>query len=353
VRDGNHRVSVARRRGQIDIDAHVVELKMDVELSPNMQPQDLLLKEEQSDFYHWTNLKQLRPGAAIEVSEPGGYLDLCRHINGHRYFLGFERGAEPSLEDGVIHWYDAVYLEVVDAIRRGKVLEDFPGRTEADLYLWIMDHRHYLTEQAGYDPGADEALSDYMAHFGSTRARRTTKRRVLTPEERSFLEWSGLALTRRDAVIVLSDVGNYEHLRRHITDHQYYLGQEAGHAISTEDAAASWFDRVYVSVVRALERQQAPQLFPGQTPADLYLLVMGHLSSLRDQGVEIDVPGAAADYAERFGKTRLPVLLGVLHSARRLMARATAPGMLRRQVIVAPAPHEPRGDGYKRVAERR
>jgi hypothetical protein len=172
VRDGNHRISVARQRGQLDIDAHVVELKTDVELSPDMQQQDLLLKEEQSDFYLWTHLKQLRPAATIEVSEPGGYLDLIRHINGHRYFLGFERDTEVCLEDAVTHWYDVVYLEAIDAIRRSSVLEDFPGRTEADLYLWIMDHRHYLTEQAGQDPGADEALSQYVAQFGPPRARR-------------------------------------------------------------------------------------------------------------------------------------------------------------------------------------
>jgi hypothetical protein len=325
VRDGNHRISVARQHGQIDIDAHVVELKTDVELSADMRQQDLLLKEEQSDFYLWTDLKQLRPGAAIEVSEPGGYLDLLRHINGHRYFLGFERGAEVPLPDAVTHWYDVVYLELVDAIRRGNVLGDFPGRTEADLYLWIMDHRHYLTEQAGYDPGPDEAVSQYVAQFGSLRARRKAKHTATMPGERAFLQWSGLATSRPGCAIGLSDSTGYERLQRHIADHQYYLGQEAGHAIAMADAAASWYDRVYLSVVDALERQQATQLFPGQTLADLYLLVMEHLSSLRDQGVAIDVPGAAVDYAERFGKSRLPILLGVLHSARRMIARALVP----------------------------
>jgi hypothetical protein len=324
VRDGNHRISVARQRGQIDIDAHVVELKTDVELSTALQHQDLLLKEEQSDFYLWTNLKQLRPDATIEVSEPGGYLDLIRHINGHRYFLGFERDTEVSVEDAVTHWYDAVYLEAAGAIRRSKVLEAFPGRTEADLYLWIMDHRHYLTEQAGQDPGADEALSQYVAQFGPSRARRTARRQALTPAELAFLQWSGLARSRPDCRINLADSAGYERLRHHIADHQYYLGQEAGHTILTEDAAASWYDRVYLSVEVALEQQQAMRLFPGRTTADLYLLVMEHLSSLREQGVEVDVPAAAADYVTRQGTSRLPHFLGTLHVARRLIARALA-----------------------------
>lgn len=327
VRDGNHRISVARLRGQIDIDAHVIELKTDVEFTPEMQEQDLLLKEEQSDFYLWTNLKQLRPDAAIEVSEPGGYLDLIRHINGHRYFLGFERDAEVGLEDAVTHWYDVVYLEVVDAIRRSNVLSDFPGRTEADLYLWIMDHRHYLTERAGQDPGADEALSQYVAQFGSPRARRKARRHTRMPGERAFLQWSGLGKTRPECMLGLTDSADYERLRLHVADHQYYLGQEAGHAISRDDAAASWYDCVYLSVIDALERQQATGLFPGKTLTDLYLLVMEHLSSLRDQGVEIDVPGVAVDYAERFGKNRLSIFLGALHTARRLIERALVPAV--------------------------
>jgi hypothetical protein len=41
---------------------------------------------------------------------------------------------------------------MVEAIRRSRVLEQFPGRTEADLYLYAMDHLHHLREQV-HDPG--------------------------------------------------------------------------------------------------------------------------------------------------------------------------------------------------------
>ena len=50
VRDGNHRVSVARQQGQVYIDAYVTELQVDVPLNPNLSVHDLLLKEEYSDF---------------------------------------------------------------------------------------------------------------------------------------------------------------------------------------------------------------------------------------------------------------------------------------------------------------
>ena len=41
-------------------------------------------------------------------------------------------------------WYDTIYRPMVATIRELDILADFPDRTEADLYLWIMDHRWHL-----------------------------------------------------------------------------------------------------------------------------------------------------------------------------------------------------------------
>lgn len=167
VKDGNHRVSVARQQGQLEIDAYVTELEVDVPLSPTMSVRDLVIKEEYSDFLAWTELNRLRPEQRIEFSETGGYLDLIRHINAHRYYMGLEQQREISRDAAVIGWYDNVYLPVIQAIRDQGVLRHFPGRTEADLYRWIMEHRWYLRERnGGADPGPLIAASDYVALFG-------------------------------------------------------------------------------------------------------------------------------------------------------------------------------------------
>ncbi len=67
VRDGNHRVSVARQMGVDYIDASVVELVVDIPLGPDLTVRDLLLKEEYSDFLEWTDLHTLRPRRADRV----------------------------------------------------------------------------------------------------------------------------------------------------------------------------------------------------------------------------------------------------------------------------------------------
>jgi hypothetical protein len=166
VRDGNHRVSVARQQGQDYIDAYVTELQVDVPLSPNLSMRDLLLKEEYSDFLEWTNLHDLRPDERVEFSELGGYLDLVRHINAHRYYLGKEQQRDVGRDEAVASWYDTVYMPIVRVIREQNVLKHFPGRTEADLYRWIMDHRWYMRERSGADPGPQGATNEYVELFG-------------------------------------------------------------------------------------------------------------------------------------------------------------------------------------------
>ena len=166
VRDGNHRVSVARWRGQGHIDAFVTELLVDVPLTPDLSVRTLLFAEEYNDFLEWTNLHQLRIDQRIEFSELGGYLDLVRHINAYRYSLGRQFDRTIDRDEAVAGWYDMVYLPIVQVIREERVLKRFPGRTEADLYRWVMDNRAAMGESADQTPEA--MASAYVTALGNT-----------------------------------------------------------------------------------------------------------------------------------------------------------------------------------------
>jgi hypothetical protein len=163
VRDGNHRVSVAHQLGRVEIEANVTELVVDVVLTPALSVRTLLLTHEYSDFLEWTNLHALRPDERIEFSELGGYLDLVRHINLHRYALAQEQDRAISRDEAVASWYDTVYLPLVEVIREQKLLERFPGRTEADLYRWMVAQSERLAAGAPGpagspgDPGVSQA----------------------------------------------------------------------------------------------------------------------------------------------------------------------------------------------------
>jgi len=151
VVDGHHRVSVARDQGQEFIDAEVRECRVKVPVSPDLEPDDLEVLGEQVEFLERTGLDQLRPGAEIKLTILGGYERMLEHIAVHRYFMGLDFRRDISEAEAVEHWYDTVYLPVVDVVRDSDLIRAFPGRTEADFYLWVMDHRHYLVSQGKAD----------------------------------------------------------------------------------------------------------------------------------------------------------------------------------------------------------
>jgi hypothetical protein len=167
VVDGNHRVSVARNRGQAFIDAEVRECEARVPLSPDVRPEDLARLGERVEFLERTQMDRVRPGVSIEPTILGGYDRLLEHIAVHRYFMGLEAGREVTEADAVGHWVDTLYLPVVKVVEESGILESLPGRTAADFYLWVMDHMHFLRERPGREAlGPADAAQDFIERYG-------------------------------------------------------------------------------------------------------------------------------------------------------------------------------------------
>lgn len=165
VLDGNHRVSVARDRGQEFIDADVIELDVPFEVNENTNIDDLIMKSEQAQFFNSTHIKEEIPEAVIEFSLPGGYSKLDEHIRVHAYFMAQEQKKEVSFNEGMHDWFENVYMPLVQLIRQYKILDQFPKRTESDLYLWIMDHLWYLRQDSGQNISMEQAAQDFTEKY--------------------------------------------------------------------------------------------------------------------------------------------------------------------------------------------
>ena len=164
VLDGHHRVSVAREQGQTFIDAEVMEAVSRVPVSGDLRFEDLEVLHEYRHFLERTRLDEIRPDQRIRFTVAGGYDQLIEHIAMHRYFIQVDWGRDVGAEQAVAHWYDTVYLPVIEAIREHQVLADFPHRTESDLYLWIVEHLYYLQEKEK-DVSIEEAAEEYADQF--------------------------------------------------------------------------------------------------------------------------------------------------------------------------------------------
>ncbi len=161
VKDGNHRVSVARERGVEFIDAEVIEGHVRVPLDSSMSPQELLLQAEYAEFLRRTDLDLLEPDHDIRPTALGRYDEIWEHIEGHRAWLSAIWHREATVHEAVKDWYEYIYMPIVRIVRDRGVLDAFPRLTEADIYLWVMKHRSALGEEAGHDIGPIESAQDY------------------------------------------------------------------------------------------------------------------------------------------------------------------------------------------------
>ncbi len=173
VLDGHHRVSVARDQGAEYIDAEVQEAYSRVSVTADLRAEDLKILHEYREFLERTQLDAVRPQARpVRLTIAGGYYQLLEHIAVHRHFMGNDLQRYVSEEEAVGHWYDTVYLPVVEAIRAHDILEGFPHRTEADLYLWIVDRLYHLrTIHGDLDADAEDAIQDLTDEAGRHRRR--------------------------------------------------------------------------------------------------------------------------------------------------------------------------------------
>jgi len=161
VKDGNHRVSVARERGVEFIDAEVIEGHARVPLSSRMSPAELLLQAEYAEFLRRSDLDRLQPDHDIRPTALGRYDVILDQIELHRSWLSSIWDRPATMAEAVNDWYTYIYMPIIQIVRDRGVLEEFPHLTEADIYLWVMNHRHVLEEREGHDVGPEESANAY------------------------------------------------------------------------------------------------------------------------------------------------------------------------------------------------
>ncbi len=329
VLDGHHRVSVAREQGVQFVDAEVQEVVSRVPVSADMKAEDLKILHEYRRFLDRTRLDEIRPGQHIRFTIAGGYQQIVEHIATHRQYMQLEQLREVSDAEAVADWYDQVYLPVVDVIRASKVLDDFPGRTASDLYLWVVEHLYFLRETER-DTSIEEAAEDYADQYSEKSIKRLMRGfsqafadnaevplEVVKAEQarEKFLTETRLAELRPDHNILCTSDLDYQKLRDHIRQHRYYMGLDLQRDVGDDEAVTHWYDTVYWPIVNAIREHDLQAEFPGKTATELYLSIVKYLDELRRAEGEVSVEEAAVDYAAQFKRHPIKKILGGLLAA--------------------------------------
>lgn len=140
VRDGHHRVSVARARGQSEIDAYVTEVTTKLAPDQGMTMSDLPLKTHQRVFLERVPLRAAQ-AARIRFADSSRYDELAEGVEAWGFRRGQERESFERRADVAAAWFSEEYEPVVEMLREAELLGQ---GTEAEAYMDVARQRYRL-----------------------------------------------------------------------------------------------------------------------------------------------------------------------------------------------------------------
>jgi hypothetical protein len=141
VRDGHHRVSVARALGRRDIEAYVTEVHTRVGADHALRLADLPLKGHERLFRERVPLDPER-ARGVHLSDPARYGDLAESVEAWGYRESQGRGELLDREHLARAWFEEEFAPVCAMLREAGLIT--PGETDADAYERLSGERYRL-----------------------------------------------------------------------------------------------------------------------------------------------------------------------------------------------------------------
>jgi hypothetical protein len=158
VKDGHHRVSVARALGDNTIEAHVVEVRTRVGADSRLRIHDLPLKRHERVFHERIPLPA-QARAAIGLSDEWRYAQLATLVEAWGLRASHDRGRLLSREEIAEAWFHEEYEPVVQVLRDAGI---GGAGTETERYLRIATLRYLLLQTHDW---TDEVVERLLGQF--------------------------------------------------------------------------------------------------------------------------------------------------------------------------------------------
>jgi hypothetical protein len=154
VRDGHHRVSVAKSLGRDDIDAYVTEVTTRLKLGADLRVSQLPMKDHERLFRERVPLDRERR-ARITLSDPWDFGVLAEAVEAWGFRLMQHRGHYYERAEVAQLWFDEEYVPVSELIAAGDLLDR--DETATDAYLRVAADRYLLLRTHEW---SDEVLDE-------------------------------------------------------------------------------------------------------------------------------------------------------------------------------------------------
>ncbi len=148
VRDGHHRVSVARAAGHFTIQALVTEVRTTADAPADLRLTDLPVKTHERYFRERVPLPP-EGRARVVLKNPQSYAELAEGVEAWGFRLIQERGDLLSREEVAEAWFRDEYLPAVTMLRETGLLPE--GADETESYLRLTEARYNLLLTHGWD----------------------------------------------------------------------------------------------------------------------------------------------------------------------------------------------------------
>jgi hypothetical protein len=161
VRDGHHRVAVARALDWRVIPAYVTEVRTAVPAKADLTIADLPRKSGQRIFFERVPLpEELRD--AIRLREPDDYFQLAEGVEAWAFRYMMERGERIVRSEAAALWWTEEYEPAIRLLRDEDLIadlaEDDPGLTDTEAYLRFSAQRYRLLRTHTWDDRAVEIV---------------------------------------------------------------------------------------------------------------------------------------------------------------------------------------------------
>jgi hypothetical protein len=160
VRDGHHRVSVARAMHQPTIEAYVTEIVTEVGAGRDIRPQDLPLKTHERLFFERVPLP-LDVRDRVRPSTRTAYAQLAEGVEAWGFRAMQARSVFMTREEVAKAWFEEEYEPVVQMLAEAGVTGD---ASETDAYMAVVTLRYLLLRTHRWDETVLEAVREQMRH---------------------------------------------------------------------------------------------------------------------------------------------------------------------------------------------
>ena len=273
VRDGNHRISVAKYQNREYISAEVIRYNLPFRLPANLHYGNLKLLEEKYKFNQKTGVFHILSDKEFYVRCPATWrwltTELCKY-NREWFIRRFNRTPH-DMEEQVRTWNKNLYQNAIRYIRENSLTYLFPGKLETDIFIELIklwnsfDYPDSLWLGEIYQLFIKKHSRYQFIRSPLRQIRRKLHSLFMSPEEeyRQFAEISQIEELVPDFRPVRAHKRFYSFLYSQLI-HSYapHLKKYYGRAPYIQELTVDWYNSLYGPAARAYSESDSELDWP-------------------------------------------------------------------------------------------